>query len=203
MADATANADAPKKPGLIGKLVKLILRLIFAAILLGVGFGAGYFYFANPLSPTQNALSLLAPEPEPVEGETPAEGEVNADGTTTGEPKRIPRELPETPVFETTYYQMEEALTTNLHNSRRYLQIGIGMSTQYDAQVMTNVETHKVAIRSDILNVMSNFAEEEVADAAGREKLADAIQTVINERLVTLEGFGGIEDVFFTSFVLQ
>lgn len=179
-----------------GGIVKLLIRLIMAIILLAVGFGGGYFYFANPMSPAQTALSLLAPEPETV-----AEGEGEGEGD--GEPQRIPRELPETAMFTTTYYQMEEPLTTNLNGSRSYLQIGIGMSTQYDAQVMTNVETHKVALRSDILNVMSNYSEADVADAPGREKLAQAIRDTVNTRLEALEGFGGIEDVFFTSFVLQ
>lgn len=190
-----ANADAPKKPGIVGKIVKLLVRVIIAAVLLGAGFGAGWFYFANPMSPAQSALTLLAPEPEPVEGDATAEG--------TGEPQRIPRELPETAMFETSYYQMEEPLTTNLNGSRRYLQIGVGMSTQYGQQVMDNVETHKVALRSDILGVMGDFAEEQVADNAGRQVLADAIKDSVNSRLEALEGFGGVEGVFFTSFVLQ
>lgn len=189
------NTDAPKKPGMVGKIVKLLVRVIIAAILLGVGFGAGYFYFANPLSPAQNALTLLAPEPE-------EEGTEEGEGEET-EPQRIPRELPETAMFETSYYQMDEALTTNLRGSRSYLQIGVGMSTQYDEQVVANVETHKVALRSDILAVMSNFSEEDIAGAAGRDALANAIKDTVNERLMQLEGFGGIEDVFFTSFVLQ
>ena len=197
MADATE--DAPKEPGIVSKIIKLIVRLVIAAILVGVGFAGGWFYFANPMSPAQNALSLLAPEPE-TEGEA-AEGEGEGEGD--GLPERIPRELPETAMFETSYYQMEEPLTTNLMGSRRYMQVGIGMSTQYGEQVMTNVETHKVAIRSDILNLMGDFSEETVSQAAGRDELALAIKNVVNARLEGLEGFGGVEDVFFTSFVLQ
>ena len=186
-----------KKPSMVSKIIKLVVRLVIAAILVGVGFAGGWFYFANPMSPAQNALSLLAPEPVTEEGEGDAEGE--GDGL----PERIPRELPETAMFETSYYQMEEPLTTNLMGSRRYMQVGIGMSTQYGEQVMTNVETHKVAIRSDILNIMGDFSEETVSEAAGRDELALAIKNVVNSRLEGLEGFGGVEDVFFTSFVLQ
>lgn len=189
--------EEEKKPGIVGKIVKLLTRLVMAAVLLGAGFAGGWFYFANPMSPAQSALSLLAPEPidETAEGEGEGEGD--------GEPARIPREMPETPLFVTSYYQMDEALTTNLHNSRQYLQIGVGMSTQYGEQVTANVETHKVAIRSDILGVMSNFTEEQVAGADGRTELASAIKDTVNHRLEQLEGFGGVEDVFFTSFVLQ
>ena len=34
-------------------------------------------------------------------------------------------------------------------------------------------------------------------------KLADALKEGINEVLVKVEGFGGVENVHFTSFVLQ
>ncbi len=195
MSDATA--EAPKEPGLVGKILKLLVRLILAAVLVGAGFAGGWFYFANPMSPAQNALTLLGPD-VPTDG---AEDGDTAEGD--GLPERIPRELPETALFETSYYQMEEPLTTNLKGSRSYLQIGVGMSTQYGAEVMTNVDTHKVALRSDILAAMGDFTEEDVAGANGRQALADAIKVIVNDRLEALEGFGGVEDVFFTSFVLQ
>ncbi|MBA4349622.1 MAG: flagellar basal body protein FliL, partial [Rhodobacter sp.] len=38
---------------------------------------------------------------------------------------------------------------------------------------------------------------------AGRKRLADALKDAVNERLKTLEGFGGVEDVFFPSFMMQ
>lgn len=37
----------------------------------------------------------------------------------------------------------------------------------------------------------------------GRDKLAAAMKDAVNKRLEELEGFGGIENVFFPSFVLQ
>ena len=36
-----------------------------------------------------------------------------------------------------------------------------------------------------------------------KKKLADALKEGINEVLVKVEGFGGVENVHFTSFVLQ
>jgi flagellar FliL protein len=60
-----------------------------------------------------------------------------------------------------------------------------------------------MALRSDMLAVMSNFTEAEVEAEGGRARLSDDLKEAINTRLVGLEGFGGIEDVFFRSFVLQ
>ena len=37
----------------------------------------------------------------------------------------------------------------------------------------------------------------------GKQKLADSLKEGINNTLVKVEGFGGVENVHFTSFVLQ
>ena len=68
---------------------------------------------------------------------------------------------------------------------------------------MANVEAHQLALRSEILNVMSEFTEEDIQGKVGREALGRALAAGINEKLVLLEDFGGIEEVHFTSFVLQ
>ena len=69
--------------------------------------------------------------------------------------------------------------------------------------VMVNVEAHQLALRSEILNSMSEFSEQDVQGKAGRVLLAAALRDSINGKLMLLEGFGGIEEVHFTSFVLQ
>ena len=83
------------------------------------------------------------------------------------------------------------------------LQVGIGVSTQYDDTVMVNVDSHQLALRSIILGVISDFSEDQVRGGEGRELLADALRDAINAKLEELENFGGVEDVHFTSFVLQ
>ena len=60
-----------------------------------------------------------------------------------------------------------------------------------------------LALRSEILGVVSEFTVEQVEGKTGRDQLADSIKDAINVRLEELEGFGGVEGVFFTSFVLQ
>ena len=68
---------------------------------------------------------------------------------------------------------------------------------------MVNVDSHQLALRSIILGVISDFSEEQVRGGEGRELLADALRDAINAKLEELENFGGVEDVHFTSFVLQ
>jgi flagellar FliL protein len=62
---------------------------------------------------------------------------------------------------------------------------------------------HQLALRSEVLGVVSEFTVEEVEGKVGRDDLADGIKNAINLRLEELEGFGGVEGVYFTAFVLQ
>ena len=113
------------------------------------------------------------------------------------------KEAPEVKNFLTTYYEFSGTFTTNLKDSRKFLQAGIGVSTQYDDAVLANVETHQLALRSEILGTMSEFSEEAIQGKSGRDDLAQALEDSLNKKLEELEGFGGIEYVHFTSFMLQ
>lgn len=190
MTDATLPDIEGRPKG--GFLKKALFMLIFAAVLGGGGFGAGLYFAGEQLSPSQEVLRLIE------QNNAEAEAQEGTDG-----PKRIPKELPEKPVFETSYYEFPDPLTTNLKDSRRFVQIGIGLSTQYDATVIANVEKHAMALRSDMLAVLSGFTEQDMEGKAGRDRLAEELRVAINERLETLEGFGGIENIFFPSYVLQ
>jgi flagellar FliL protein len=185
--------DPAMKPGKIRKMIGLLGKLILAAILVGGGFAGGYVYFAKPFSPAQDMLRLIEPEAA-AQAEAAASGEM---------PEKVVKEMPETDLFVTSYFTFPDVLTSNMLNSKSFLQVQVGVSTQYDAQVITNVETHKLALQSDMLAVMATFTAEDLAGTAGRKRLADALKDAVNERLKTLEGFGGVEDVFFPSFMMQ
>jgi hypothetical protein len=81
-----------------GLLKKLILFPLGIALLGGGGFGAGLYYAGERLSPSQEVLRLIEQESATAE----AEGE-------TG-PKRVSKEKPESPVFETQYYEFPDPL---------------------------------------------------------------------------------------------
>ena len=54
--------------------------------------------------------------------------------------QKVVKETPEIETFVTTYFEFPGTFTTNLLNSRKFLQVGLGVSTQYDDTVMANVE---------------------------------------------------------------
>lgn len=186
--EATVSAPATRKP--LRRILTFLGLGIGAAAFAAAGFGAGWFLYSGAQSPVAEALRLIDRQPGIEMAAAP--GAV-----------RTPRPVPEQAAFTTTYHTFEEALTTNPAGSRRFLQLGVTLSTQYDAQVMANVDTHSAALRSDMLAVIGSFSEEDIAGRDGREALATALRDAINARLEALEGFGGIEGVFFQSFVLQ
>ncbi len=197
-----ASTNPPARPRRMGRILGLLLRtvgaLAAAAALAGGGFAAGWVYFANPDSPVIEALNALA-KPEPMEGGAMHEGPLDPEEM----PEKVPLPTPEEEKFMTTYYTFAEPLMTNLAGSRRYLQLGVSLSTRYDATVMANVEMHKSALQSDMLAVVGTFSEDDLKGPEGRDRLGIALRDRVNNRLEELEGFGGVENVFFPSFVMQ
>ena len=186
----------PKKRG---PLLRILAFALGGLLLIAAGLGGGYLLFGSGQSdPSEEIESIIEKKMEQAEAEKAAEEELAAD-----EASKVAKEAPEVEAFVTTYFEFPGTFTTNLMNSRKFVQVGIGVSTQYDESVMVNVESHQLALRSEILNSMSEFSEQDVQGKAGRVLLAVALRDSINGKLMLLEGFGGIEEVHFTSFVLQ
>lgn len=166
-------------------------------LMIGIGLTAGWLIFGNAQpDPSEEIEEIIERKMQ----EREAADEMEADN---GTPSKLSKATPEEEVFETIYHEFAGTFTTNLAGSRKMLQLGIGVSTQYDDTVMMNVDAHQLALRSIILGVISDFSEDQVRGGEGRELLADALRDAINAKLEELENFGGVEDVHFTSFVLQ
>ena len=191
-----AENDAEPKAG-SGLVKKLLIFGGGGLLLIAIGLGGGYLIFGgsqpDPSEEIEEIIERKMQEREAAEVE-------QADNST---PQKLSKDTPEEEVFETIYHEFPGTFTTNLDGSRKMLQVGVGVSTQYDDTVMMNVESHQLALRSVILGVISDFTEDDVKGATGREKLAAALRDAINSKLETLENFGGVEEVHFTSFVLQ
>ena len=186
----------PKKRGPLPRILAFALG---GLLLIAAGLGGGYLLFGSGQSdPSEEIESIIEKKMEQAEAERAAEEDLASD-----EASKVSKEAPEVEAFVTTYFEFPGTFTTNLMNSRKFVQVGIGVSTQYDESVMVNVEAHQLALRSEILNSMSEFSEQDVQGKAGRVLMAAALRDGINEKLTLLEGFGGIEEVHFTSFVLQ
>ncbi|PDH55107.1 MAG: flagellar biosynthesis protein FliL [alpha proteobacterium MED-G10] len=211
MAEDNNQENEKKSP------VKLILMIVGGIVLLGSGLGLGILVGGGESSDPSTEISQIIEkkenpelseenkkneEDEEVAAEC-AEEEKDAEGNCPVGPKKIPKITPEEEIFATTYYEFPGNFTTNLKESKKFLQISLGVSTQYDDQVMANVDSHQLALRSEILTIMSTFSTEDISGREGKQKLANSLKNGINDVLMKVEGFGGVENVHFTSFVLQ
>ena len=202
-------AEEEKEEKKSSKLIPIIIGAVGGIVLLLAGLALGFFLFSSPAADPSAEVDEIIEKNSPEEaGEdeeclNPVENEETGEVECKGDPERVALDTPENQVFLTTYYEFPGSFTTNLMNSRKFLQISVGVSTQYDDRVMANVEAHELALRSEILGTMSEFTEESIQGKAGRQALAASLQAAINTKLEALENFGGIDEVHFTSFVLQ
>ncbi|HMT46985.1 MAG: hypothetical protein RL702_1292 [Pseudomonadota bacterium] len=128
----------------------------------------------------------FAPKAEGKEGEAPAD----IDGEGGSE-------------FRTSYYNFTEDFTSNLKNSSALVQISIACSTRRDGRVLMWVRKHELAIRSEILVVLADTPEEDAFTPEGKERLQKRLAGAINKVLTQTEGFGGVDAVYFKSFLVQ
>ena len=188
--------EAPKRKINFKKIALFGLGPI---VLLGIGLGAGAFLFMPTQSPVEQVEELIEKKLKQA-GQLPSQ-----DGLTEEdlEPQKVSKETPVNETFVTSYYTFADNFTTNLNRSKQFLQVSVGVSTQYDETVIENVEKHQMAIRSEVLGAISSFSIDDIEGKIGRDNLANSIKDAVNVKLEELEGFGGVEGVHFQSFVLQ
>ena len=192
----------PKKKG---KFKKLLFIGVGAIALIGAGAGAGIYFgalSAHEAKPEDNYPKLVerstkdeAPAAEGADKEAPPK--VGTVSVPNDKFKVDPRK------YEITYYPITDAFTTNLADGSGFLQIGISLSTFYDGKVINNIKRQAVPIRSVVLMVLAEQDPALLATSQGKQRLQRQLTAAINDVLRDKEGFGGIDNVYFTSLVIQ
>jgi len=197
MAEEIAEGEEKGKSPVV-KIVLIVVGILLLITLSVVGtlFATGFFD-----SKEENVEEQIAE----LEAEAEAEAKGNEDGEEGdgGPPEPVSLETPELTKFKKSYKELEKNFVSNVKSSRKVIQVQIGIMTHYDDKVITNIETHEMALRHRILNAMGQVTEDEVADPDFRKNLANIIKLEMNSLLEEYEDFGGIEEVFFTDFVMQ
>ena len=208
------EAKAKKKKG--GGM-KMIL-LAAAALVLGGAGTAGGLYAAGFFSakeegpkedPNKPVLVLAGESAEEVAkahgmgGEGHGEGGgAHAGGHKPG--KGIDLPTPANPAaYQATYFQLQAPFTSNMSDTDAFAQISVAVSTYYDMRVIEAIKTHELAIRSQVLMMLAQQPETMLATPQGKRLLQGKIKTVINDILKQKTGYGGIDNVYFTNFVIQ
>lgn len=196
MADEDSEVEGKKKKPILKILIiVLVVLILLAGTVAGTLFATGFFDKKD----TQNAENQLKNLEQ--EKANQAAG-VGKDGKPI-EPQKVTKATPELKRFENHYLELEREMLANLTNSRKVIQVQMAIMTHYDERVFKNVKKHEVALRSAALDVMRQVTEPDLAKPEFRKELAEKIRTEINAVLEKYEDFGGIEEVYFTSFVVQ
>lgn len=195
MSDDKPAPDAPKKKkgGLVKKLVTFV---VLPLVMIGGGVGAGvYAAGKGMIGGDKNGKAHRHVDP-------------NAPKLVLKEGEEGPTDIPETmrpdpEIYKSSYYPMEQAFTSNLSDTEGFLQVGLGVSTFYDNKVMDHLKDSDMPVRSAVLEVLAQQSAEALNTPQGKLELRRQLKMAINRVLREREGFGGVDDVYFTSFIIQ
>lgn len=194
MSDTSTTNEAPaRKKG--GKLKKIIVLLLLLIVVGGGGAAGGLYAMNGTIFGGGHAGNEDPNQPKLVVRDGVTASEEAREQARNG--RADPR------VFKATYIPMEGAFTSNMRGGDSFVQIGLGVSTYYDQRVGERLAAHDMAVRSAILLALSEQDPVAISTAAGKEALKEELRNAINNVLTNREGFGGIDDVYFTSFVTQ
>ncbi len=185
-------AEAPEKPpekpkaapsGIVGKIISV--AVVFAATLVAVLIGG---FINAKLHPTQEYVLgadgklTLKQEPKPVAEEHKAD--------TAGKPAQ--------------YFSFDPPLVVNFDDTQavRFLQVQIDVMAR-DEKVIEAVKQNSPAIRNNLLMLMNNRDYKTLMTREGKETLRQECLKEVQKILKKETGSTGVEDLYFSSFVVQ
>ncbi len=189
------KAETASKPA---KGKGMMMLVIVALLMLGIGGGGAFALIKTGVvgrdkKKEDNSPRLIRKgdeDPYAAKAEAGKDGPAEVDGD-GGSP------------YRTSYYNFTDEFTSNLRNSTSLIQVSLACSTPRDGRVLMWLRKHELAVRSAMLAVLADTPEEEINTIAGKEKLQKRLTAAINRVLIEKEGFGGVDDVYFKSFLVQ
>ncbi len=187
-----ATPAAPKKGG----KKKLILLVVGGLVLVGGGVAGGMFAAGMGLggAHAKEVEDPATPKLVLREGQS-------ADPTVAHKP--VGSFAPDPRRYKARYYTMEQPFTSNLRDTDGIAQLALGVSTFYDSKVLDNFKDNEMPIRSAVLATLANEDAMVLETPQGKAQLQQHLRDAINRVLVEKTGYGGVDDVYFTSFIIQ
>ncbi len=163
-----------------GSKGKLIILLVSAVLLLGGGAGAG-LYFTGAFA---SAEKVSVDDEDEMEDDEEEEEEAAKAAA--------------------IYVDLHPAFTVNLQgkSKARFLQASVQVLTR-DATVEEQIKQHSPMIRNKLVLLFSGKTSQELSTVEGKETLQNEARSAIETVLQSENSEGGVEAVFFTSFVMQ
>ena len=225
MAEEAAAAPEEQAEGAPSKkkaIIKIVLMVVAVLFIIGASVG-GTLLATGFFSKKEQAKEAVDAQLEKLDGEhgggggdghgdaKGGDGHGDAKGA-EGAPAKPGAEAPAKELvspdadnqrWKFNYYSLEKPMLSNLSGTRKVMQVTLTVMTHYDDRVIKNVKTHELALRAGILDLMRTKTEADLKDPDFRKQLAEEVRVVINSLLEKYEGFGGIEEVMFSEFVVQ
>lgn len=196
----TQEPDVEQKKNKL-PILKILFGVIGGVALLALGAATAILYVKLTKPSDENPLAVLIERNS--ENERERAGSNKTDSPKAIETAQTGKPVPSREQYVTSYFEFPGNFTTNMRGSRRFVQMSIGLATQYDKRVIENVQKHEVAIRSEVLAVLAEQGEGEIAGVENRRRIQSQIRDAINRVLLERTEFGGIENVYITALVMQ
>jgi flagellar protein FliL len=187
-----------------GRPKKMIIASVAIIALIGAGAAGGVFVTggleSGPIEdPNRPKLVERKAEAAPIGEE--ADGKMlPKEGTISVKSDRDPIDPKK---FEITYFPIEQTFTANLADGGGFVQVGLSLSTYFDSKVIANIQRQLVPIRSAVLLTLSDQDAGVLSTNEGKQLLQRKLTKSINGVLREKEGFGGVENVYFSNLVIQ
>lgn len=202
-----SKAPTKANPAKGGKKMKVVLTAVGGITLLAAGVSGGIYATGgvgdkhSPEDENRPKLVVRNEEPEEV-AEEGAAGKAAPLKVGTVSVKNDRAKI-DPKKYEVTYYPLEQAFTANLADGAGFVQVGLSLATYYDGKVISNIQRQMVPVRSAVLMVLSQQDANFLSTPEGKIALQRQMTKAVNEVLREKEGFGGIDNVYFSNLVIQ
>ncbi|GMR08244.1 MAG: hypothetical protein BMS9Abin26_1249 [Gammaproteobacteria bacterium] len=184
--DLSEDDSEGKKPGSKKKFLWIGLGVV--GVLLVVGLSIGLTLMLAGGDSTDGAEGGDEVTENSAKGE---ESEKKESSGKTGETQYVPLKPP----FVVNF-------ASQASSTAKFLQITMEVSTR-DESVVADIEKHMPVIRNNLVLLLSSQDQQEISSREGKEKLRGEVLAEIQRILKKRTGKVGVEDIYFTSFVMQ
>lgn len=176
MADGN-EATAGENSADAGKKKSPLMLIIIVVVVLAAGGGGAFFMMGD------KAGDEVAAEGDAEAGEEGAEGEQ---------------------IAQAHYFSLDPPFIVNFSGKSRarFLQVSIEGMTR-DSTVKESITKHIPQVRNNIILLLSSKTHEELNNAEGKAGLRKQVLKEVQKVLEAETGKEGVEDIYFTSFVMQ
>lgn len=191
--DKPEGGEGEGQPKSKAGLIKIILIVVGALAFVGLNLGVTIWLVNSKSAPHEPAPAA--------EGAQGGAGPADAHGADKGDKAAANAADPAKPPV---YYAFDPAFVVNFQaqDTLRFLQVKVEVMAR-DQKVVAAVEQHMPVIRNNLVVLFSSQDFTTISTRVGKERLRAQTLAEIQKVLKENTGQPGVEQVYFTSFVMQ